>query len=194
MRILGIAGGIHQAHEYSTFALGRNIGHDAAAVLIQDGKIVVAIEEERLNRMKHTHLAPVNAMRLCLDKDGLKASDIDYFAYYAQGGILTAALQMHNFKNVGQHDKFSDFPSWLRHVISEAFDCDIEPHKLRFVGHHLAHAMSAFGPSGFDSSLVFTIDAQGEREAGMMLLGKGKELKALRPSLSKIPSVSFIST
>ena len=180
MRILGISGGIHQAHEESTFALGKAIGHDAAAVLIEDGKIVAAIEEERLNRMKHTHLAPVNAMRFCLDRSGLKVGDIDYFAYYAQGGILTAALQMHNFTNINVQNRFSDYPSWLRHVISETFDCDIEPHKLKFVGHHLAHAMSAFGPSGFDSSLVFTIDAQGEREAGMILLGNGIELKPLR--------------
>jgi len=45
--------------------LGLNYAfHDSTACIVRDGKLVVAIEEERLSRVKHTTEFP----RLCVDK------------------------------------------------------------------------------------------------------------------------------
>ena len=48
--------------------LGLNAFHgDAAAALFEDGDLVAALEEERLNRVKHWAGFPALAARACLD-------------------------------------------------------------------------------------------------------------------------------
>src|SRR5947209_19297358 len=52
--------------------LGLNAYHaDAAAALVQDGRVVAAAEEERFNRIKHSAGFPIEAVRYCLKQGGL---------------------------------------------------------------------------------------------------------------------------
>ena len=41
--------------------------HDSAACVVKDGKLVAALEEERLTRQKHTDAFPIHAIRRCLE-------------------------------------------------------------------------------------------------------------------------------
>ena len=64
-----------------TLGLAGAIGHDPAAALFVDGKLVAAIEEERLIRRKHAKdEMPYHAARQCLRIAGLKASDVTHVA------------------------------------------------------------------------------------------------------------------
>src|ERR1700753_3765006 len=92
--------------------LGINaVYHDPAAALLVDGKLVVAVEEERFNRIKHgklpdvdnPHQFPERAIRYCLDHAGLKASDLDHVAY-----SFDPALRQKRFK-----------PEWWPNPMSE---------------------------------------------------------------------------
>ena len=56
--------------------------HDAAAVLLQDGDLVAAVEEERFSRVKHDHSFPQHAINYCLSEGGITAQDIDYVVFY----------------------------------------------------------------------------------------------------------------
>ena len=71
MRILGMIGRSDEP-----------LCHDAAAAIIEDGRVLVALEQERLSRNKH---APgegaYDAVRSCLQQTNLALSDIDYIAY-----------------------------------------------------------------------------------------------------------------
>src|SRR5262249_41238035 len=61
--------------------LGLNMFHgDALAALIQDGKVVFAIAEERLNRVKHFGGVPALSIQACLDSVGADIADIDHLA------------------------------------------------------------------------------------------------------------------
>ncbi len=65
----------------SMLILGLNMFHaDASAAIIQDGEVVFAIAEERLNRIKHFAGFPALAMQACLNAVGAKISDIDHVA------------------------------------------------------------------------------------------------------------------
>ena len=58
--------------------LGLNFfSHDSSACLVVDGKLITAIEEERLNRDKHTRAFPLNAIDRCLKIAKLGYSDIE---------------------------------------------------------------------------------------------------------------------
>ena len=73
--------------------------HDAAAVLLQDGDLVAAVEEERFSRVKHDHRFPQHAINYCLSEgcyefnlydewgDGLSSNstagnDPNYYVYH----------------------------------------------------------------------------------------------------------------
>ena len=55
--------------------------HDSAAVLVRDGEIVAAAQEERFTRKKHDHNFPVHAIASCLEQAGLRAEELDYVGF-----------------------------------------------------------------------------------------------------------------
>ncbi|MBI3190020.1 MAG: hypothetical protein HYZ33_05170, partial [Ignavibacteriales bacterium] len=56
--------------------------HDAAAALVQDGKLVAAAQEERFTRKKHDPDFPSHAVAYCLKEANISISDIDYVGFY----------------------------------------------------------------------------------------------------------------
>jgi predicted NodU family carbamoyl transferase len=58
--------------------------HDSAAVLLRDGKIVAAAQEERFTRQKGDARFPQRAIQYCLDEGGLDVSSIDHLVFYEQ--------------------------------------------------------------------------------------------------------------
>ena len=141
--------------------LGIHCGHDRSAALLIDGKIVCAIEEERLDRRKHSSglETPLKAIRYCLESQGLLLKDIDHLA------VTSTQSQ------------------------SQIFGLDMfDSTKIQFVSHHLAHASSAYFTSGKSSSGILVCDGTGglisenKREAESIFLGNGKtiELKQAR--------------
>jgi len=61
--------------------LGLNFAyHDSTVCIVKDGKLVVALEEERLTRQKHTSTFPEQAIKRCLEIAGIEPKDIDHIA------------------------------------------------------------------------------------------------------------------
>ena len=56
--------------------------HDSAAVIVRDGDIVAAAQEERFTRKKHDAGFPASALSYCLDAAGVKLEQVDYVAFY----------------------------------------------------------------------------------------------------------------
>ena len=56
--------------------------HDAAACLMDDGRVLAAAQEERFTRKKHDASFPINAIRYCLETSKLSLSDIDAIVFY----------------------------------------------------------------------------------------------------------------
>jgi len=82
MMIVGLSGGFDPAWRLD-YDLPYDFMHDAAAVLLDDGRMVAAVEQERLNRIKHTNRCAAPAVRACLEAHGAGIDDVDAFAYYA---------------------------------------------------------------------------------------------------------------
>ena len=72
--------------------------HDAAAVLLRDGQLLAAAEEERFTRKKHDYDFPKNAIQFCLDTGGNRSADLDYVVFFEKpfrkfDRILATVLQ-----------------------------------------------------------------------------------------------------
>ena len=64
----------------SRWTLGLSASHNGSACLLKDDEIVVAIQEERLNRKKRSRLLsgqPSLAVSYCLQTAGIQAKDLD---------------------------------------------------------------------------------------------------------------------
>lgn len=160
MLVLGISGGIDLIHE-SRFVLDGTYLHDSAAVLVKDGQVVAGVEEERLNRIKHSNKGAFQATRFCLESQGVALSDVDYVAIYATEHFLNvslATLYLHR-PEIGQP---TDARRLYQRLFALEFGHELELDKFRFVQHHTAHAMGSYGLSGFGDCLILSADGAGE--------------------------------
>ena len=56
--------------------------HDSAAVLIIDGKIIAAVQEERFSRKKHDSGYPFRSVEYVLNESKLKLNEVNYIVFY----------------------------------------------------------------------------------------------------------------
>lgn len=179
MLILGITGGMDRLHETEFARYNKDI-HDSAAVLIDDGKVVAAIEQERLDRIKHSNKFPAEAIRFCLKQRGIKLGDLDRIALVNREETVTRYTTWMHF-TLRQDRELLNGVDWVQQQLGEEFGETVPEEKIAFVGHHLAHAISAFSCSGFERSLVVTLDGLGDSESGTIRLADRKEgLRLLR--------------
>lgn len=142
--------------------------HDSAAVLIDDGKIIAAAEEERFSRVKHDSGFPSHAVEFCLSKGNIKATDLNWIVFYEKpfvkferinlSVLATAPFARQQFVN-GYKTLLKD-KLWIKSIIAKKLK--IESKRILFTGHHLSHSAAAFYTSGFDSSAILTCDGVGE--------------------------------
>lgn len=146
--------------------------HDSAAVLVRDGEIVAAAQEERFTRRKHDHDFPVNAVRYCLAEGEIGDSGLDAVAFYDKP-ITKFARIMETYFGIaplGIRSFMTAMPLWLKQKLwipmeieKALIGCGVKcPYELFFTEHHESHAASAFFPSPFQSAAVLTMDGVGE--------------------------------
>lgn len=139
---------------HSGLVLGVNFSHDLAACAIVDGKVEVAIAEERLSRIKHYVPvncgerfleAPTQSIRYCLDAVGADISDIDL--------LVASNVYVMNL-NTGRRR-----PLTAQDVADQIPGMDLA--RIRVVPHHLGHAASTGWCSGFSNAAVLVVDGGG---------------------------------
>ncbi|MER8515648.1 carbamoyltransferase [Mesorhizobium sp. M1060] len=175
MLCLGISGGLDQVHE-NRFERPNAFMHDGAAVLVRDGKVIAAVEEERLNRIKHSNKLPSGSIQYCLSTAGVQLSDIDRVAVYASEPYANAMLEG---MSASQPDILStplDAKMLVQNLLAREFGTKLDSSRISFVGHHQAHAVSAFAMSGFEQSLILAIDGCGDFLSGLVAIGSGTEI------------------
>jgi carbamoyltransferase len=150
--------------------LGLNAYHgDVSAVLVRDGKLVAAVEEERFRRIKHVTGFPAKAIDACLQMGGVGASDIDLFAVSRRprAHLLRKALfvlQNRPKKTLADRARNMASIGRLSDTIAAATGLDeyvVRP-RMRYVEHHPAHLASAAFVSPFDDAAVCAIDGFGD--------------------------------
>ncbi|MDY7093033.1 MAG: carbamoyltransferase N-terminal domain-containing protein [Acidobacteriota bacterium] len=150
--------------------------HQSACCLLQDGRLVAAVEEERFSRVKHDRRLPVHAFRYCLEAGGLDITDVDAVAYYERP-VAKLGRQLWS----GTPLEAAGQGAWL------------DPHgaersirrRLGFEGplltfpHHASHAASAYYFSGFEEAAILTVDGVGEWATTTYGRGRQGELEVL---------------
>jgi carbamoyltransferase len=163
--------------------------HDSAAVLLADGKIIAAAQEERFTRKKHDPSYPANAVAYVLAEAGLKVGDLQAVAFYDKPILKFERLleTYHGFAPRGLRSFLMAIPVWIKEKLlmrkllrDELAKLGPGEPPLLFPEHHLSHAASAFYPSPFPEAAILTLDGVGEWSTSTIGFGRGKELSILR--------------
>lgn len=159
--------------------------HDAAAALLEDGRIVAAAQEERFTRRKHDPGFPSNAVNYCLREAGISLADVDHVAFYEKPLIKFDRLLSTYFGSVprGYRSYLAAMPVWLGEKLWQADELRAQlpeyEGEILFGYHHESHAASAFYPSPFEEAAVITIDGVGEWATSSIGAGRGHQLDLL---------------
>jgi len=163
--------------------------HDAAAVLLDNGRIVAGAHEERFTRRKHDPSFPAQAVRYVLKEAGLGLTDLAAIAFYDKPYLKFERLleTYHAFAPQGLRSFLSAMPVWIkeklfmRRMLWEELE-KFGPGRpqLLFPEHHLSHAASAYYASPWDEAAVLTVDGVGEWATTTLGHGRGKDLTILR--------------
>lgn len=149
--------------------LGINAYHpDSAACLLIDGELKIALEEERLNRIKHWSGLPLLSIKKCLLEYNLKISDVDYIAinknFYANffHKAKYFLLNKSNLSHFYEKFKFKIINSNTLQVIEKEIGSIKSNCKLIPIEHHKAHMASAFYESPYDNAVNLSVDGSGD--------------------------------
>ena len=148
--------------------LGVNaIFHDPSAALVVDGEVVAAAEEERFSRRKHGKRPvpfsawelPEQAARWCLERGGISAADLDGVAYSFDPALSRPADQL-GLDDPWDHLRIEyarTAPGFLTTALP-----GLDPSKVSYVPHHVAHAASAGLAGPYRDCDVLVLDGRGE--------------------------------
>lgn len=154
--------------------------HDSTACIVKDGVLISAIEEERLNRDKHTQAFPELAIKKCLDLAGLEYSDIDHIAVSIKPTTHWFKKVVYIIKNlksfmpffghhlVNAYAKQRRFRLWYNKIYNNSGP------KVHFIEHHLTHVAGTFYVSPYKEAALLGIDGSGEWATTW--LGYGKDI------------------
>jgi carbamoyltransferase len=158
--------------------------HDSAAVLLVDGTIVAAAQEERFTRKKHDHHFPINAIEYCLREAGIAPVDLDYVGFYDKPlAKFDRLVETYiTFAPQSFRSWMKSLPMWLKSKLHLQREMDRAFHneyrgRYVFADHHESHAASAFFPSPFEESAILTLDGVGEWSTTTMGYGRGNRLR-----------------
>lgn len=125
-------------------SLGVNIGHDQGAAIVKDGKLLGAIAQERIDRIKHSSSIrlPFAAIDALLNYCKISIHDIDCFGFSATA-VNIDDLHVYVTDSLKNHYELENV-----YVIP--------------VSHHQAHAESTYFTSDFCEAIVLVADGGGE--------------------------------
>ncbi len=146
------------------YVLGTGLSHDASVCLLGDGRIVAAIEKERLTRHKHDRGNDREAMQYVLDVAGIGLEDVELVVQNENFGMFRAG----NAEYGGE-----------ARLLNDAI-------RVVTISHHLAHAYSAFGPCPFDDAAVLVIDGCGNAYEDCVDLDGAAILTNVSPDLEHL--------
>ncbi|PYR33076.1 MAG: carbamoyltransferase [Acidobacteria bacterium] len=161
--------------------LGLNAFHgDSSAALLANGQLAFAIEEERLNRIKHWAGFPILSAQACLK--GSDAGALEHVAIsrnpraHFWSKLARVAIRPGDWGRTAARAKNVIEVSRLAGRLTDAGIPNADRVRVHFVEHHRAHLASAFFASPFDEAAVVSIDGFGDFSSVMWGVGSGHHI------------------
>lgn len=168
------------------YILGINAYHGgASACLIQDGRLIAAVEEERFTRQKYWAGFPVQSIRYVLAAAGIQPQDLDHVGISRNPSANLMKKVLYTLRRRPSLDLIKDRLANagkvgdLKTVFCERLGLAPTSLKAQFhnVEHHRAHMASAFFVSPFKEAAIFSVDGMGDFVSTMWGVGQENSLE-----------------
>jgi carbamoyltransferase len=172
--------------------IGIHDGHNASVALVRDGRIELALQEERLTRVKNQGDAPAGALREAMklagaDATGARVALNGYYVNYNQWQRETIRRDYERSSGWVSRVKQPLKGTWADGVYQKVKanargqrlgELGIDGERLEPVEHHVAHAAAAYytAPWREGKTLVLTCDGSGDRLSATVSIGQNQEL------------------
>ena len=186
-----------------TTVLGIHYGHDAGVAIVQNGKVIAAINEERIRNKKHyngipefglseifkiskIHPSEIDAISIVGISDVSKLSESSAYPIYAHlyytwnpitiNPKTAPAITSHNLRFRNSNE--------IKTILDEI---GVSTKEILFVEHHLGHAAGAYYLSHWNADekvLIFTADAAGDGLSSTVSIGHNGQIERLKDSES----------
>ena len=163
--------------------------HDSAVCLFEDGKVIAAIEEEKLSGIKHDNSFPIQAIKWVLQYSNKTISDIDTICWYEDPQLKYDRVKNTLGKRWWKHRKL--WKEFKKEFESAEGDLTVYlAKKLNFIGkieyvkHHNSHLAFSYYTSPFQNAVGISIDGVGEWETALAVRCKDN-------TFEEIKSISF---
>ncbi len=166
--------------------------HDSAAVIIEQGEIIAAAQEERFSRIKHDESFPIESIKYCLGEAVIDINDLDAVVFYDKPFLKFERILETYMNNApkGWWQFIKAMPAWLKEKLfikdklkselKEIGEIDWKKTDLLFSKHHLSHASSAFYTSSYSDAAILSIDGVGEWATASIAYGEASSIKTLK--------------
>lgn len=146
--------------------LGINAYHaDSSACIIVNNKIIAAVEEERINRIKHYSGFPIESIKECIQIANIDDSQITDIAFNTRplSNIIHKSLFFLKNLNLKNQNSINRFKKKLniKTYLTKNFNFK-KKIKIHYIEHHLAHIASAYYPSKYKDAVGLSIDGSGD--------------------------------
>ena len=165
------------------FILGLNIYHgDSSACIMKNGEIIFAVEEERINRIKHWAGLPIKAINASLDYANISLEEVDFIAINTNPLSNIFSKLKYSLSNISNYKYLLDKltlkikKNSFSKILIKEFNLSKLP-KIKYYDHHLCHMASAYYPSGFEKSLLISADGFGDFASTVVAVGNNKDIK-----------------
>lgn len=170
------------------YLLGLNAYHgDSSACIFKDGKLVAAIEEERIRRVKHWAGLPIESIKYCLDEAGISIDQVEYITIskdpkaniFKKGMYALSNLsKLHQWKNRVQNNlSINQIVDEICDQLGSAKTSKVPT--LKLIEHHRSHMASSYYASPFEETALLSVDGMGDFTSCMMGVGKKGKIKVL---------------
>ncbi len=172
--------------------LGLNYAfHDSSACIVRDGELLVAIEEERLSRDKHTTAFPRLCVDKCLQVAGIAYHDIDCIAvsikptHRWKEKLFYGLRSLRNIRSFAKREFILPRArqKQLSHFLNAHWPQKSARPKVHYIEHHLSHAAGSFYVSPYEEAALLGIDGSGEWATTWLGVGNGHSVECFGESL-----------
>ena len=184
--------------------LGITTMGSSSACIFKDGRLLFAVEEERLSRLKNDGSFPLLSIKECLFKTNISINEVDYICVYWQphkfiGRTISIIKKIINspfflklyLKRINtaiffrsNKTKYPDFNGrWLDLFMTKKIinkNIGYFNGKIKYIDHHISHQSYCSALSFFNKSINLSFDGGGENYSTKIILINNKKRKVLK--------------
>ena len=161
--------------------------HDSSVCLIKDGKVILAVEEERFSGIKHDSSFPDNSIKWIMKESGIEFEQVNEVCFYEKPLVKTHRVVTTCLKNFQIKDAFKFSAKGIKQYteLKRKLKWMFSKADIKFTSHHDSHIGYSYLTSAYKESAILSIDGVGEWDTTVLAHGKGNSWETLE--VTKFP-------